>query len=444
MMKLLYFFMITTSLLIFSSCQKELDDGSNGVSKGYLVKGANQACNQITISGMYKAGKVVNDSNRLNVTVDVTATGNYILHTDTVNGYSFKATGRFTAAGIQTVQLSGTGMPVTAGTNTFTVVYDTSTCEAIINVQANAPPAAYTLAGAPNGCTNAMPYGTFAQGVLLDTSSGVTITLLVTTPGSYNIATNTVNGYSFSGTGQLTATGLQTVRLQASGTPVSAGTHNFAITVGAATCTFPVTTVIPVAVNSADYFPLTTGSYWVYNDLFNTGDSLRREITDSVITNGNLYKKMTQQQAFYNQQYLFRKTGTDYVEYGQVNRYTSSFTYSPVIENDLLFLKTNISTGTTWQSPEYSGTASFGQTILLRYNYICEQANTAVTINGNVVANVHKILMYPEIRSVGNAWGLTNEYYTYYYAKGIGLIYARKLTQGFTIFEMAIRRWQIN
>ncbi len=440
-MKLLCAFIIGLLFIIPFSCQKELDDGSNAASKGYLVKGANLACNQITISGIYKAGKILNDSNRLDVMVDVTATGTYAFHTDTLNGYSFKATGRFATTGTQLVRLSGAGTPGTAGTNSFTVKYDTSTCEAMVIVQPVAPPAVYTLAGAPNGCTNSVLSGNFIQGIPLDTSAVVTITLNVITPGIYSISTNTVNGYLFSGTGLLTTTGLQTVRLRASGTPVSAGTHIFTIMAGGATCTFSVAVI---TVNAADYFPLTRASYWVYNDLFNTGDSIRRDIIDSVFTNGNLYKKMNQQQPYSTQQYLFRRSDTAYFEYGSVTKYTTSFTYSPVIEGDLLFLKTNVSTGTTWQSPEYSGTASFGQTIFLRYNYICEQANTTLTINGNVFTNVHKILMYPEIRSVGNPWGLTNEYYTFYYAKGIGLIYARKLNQGFTISEMAIRRWQVN
>ncbi len=52
--------------------------------------------------------------------------------------------------------------------------------------------------------------------------------------------------------------------------------------------------------------------------------------------------------------------------------------------------------------------------------------------------------MRPLIRSLGNDWSYTNEVYTYYYAKGVGLIYyyaVSNLVQRKA--EMQLKRWLV-
>ena len=140
----------------------------------------------------------------------------------------------------------------------------------------------------------------------------------------------------------------------------------------------------------------------------------------------------------------FRKAGLSYYEYTRVDKYTESFTYGPQLYGDILFLKEGISTNDVWYSKEYSGTASFGQVILLRYQFTCTNASAGVNINGKVFANVYKIRMIPQIRSLTADYGNTGEVYDYYYAKGVGLIYAKKVTNGFRKFEQKLNNWFVN
>jgi hypothetical protein len=62
----------------------------------------------------------------------------------------------------------------------------------------------------------------------------------VTTPGTYNITTNTVTGFSFSASGTFPTTGTQPVTLTASGTPTTAGNQTFTATFGSSSCTFVI------------------------------------------------------------------------------------------------------------------------------------------------------------------------------------------------------------
>jgi hypothetical protein len=63
----------------------------------------------------------------------------------------------------------------------------------------------------------------------------------VATTGTYSIATNTVNGVTFSAAGTFTTTGVQNVILTGSGTPTNSGSQTFAVTFGASTCSFAIT-----------------------------------------------------------------------------------------------------------------------------------------------------------------------------------------------------------
>lgn len=386
------------------------------------------------------------DTNFLEVEVNVVTPGSYFIRTDTVNGYSFKTTSNFFSSGNMKVRLPASGKPITAGSNQFTVFYDTSICSATVNVLDTGKvlsPAVFKLNGAPGQCMNATVMGSFVQNSVLDTTAKVSIELDVSSPGTYSVNTNAVNGYNFSGSGIINAAGIQTVTLTANGKPVLTGTDTFRVTAGSSTCTFTVKVVTAVATTNADYFPLTTNSYWVYDDLFNVGDSIKRVINDSIQLAGRQYKVMEEIfQYGVSKKYLFRKVVTDYFEYAPVASYTVSVAYAQ-LENEIPILKENLATGDQWQSPEYSGTATFGQVIILQYMYSCLNANVTVTINGKTFVNVYKIEMRPRLKAVGGIYGYTNEIYTLYYAKGIGLVYLKKLTNGFTQAEMQIRNWQV-
>ena len=283
------------------------------------------------------------------------------------------------------------------------------------------------------------------KNVPLDTSPIVLVGVNVLKPGYFKIYTNTVNGYMFTATGQFSTTGIQTVKLTASGTPVNEGADQFTIQPGSGACTFPVTVLgATVPVTNSDYFPLTADNYWVYDDLWNKGDSVVRRISGTTTENGDMYYVINEQNVISSPQYLFRKSGNDYVEYGRIDRYTNSFQYADEIDTTLIFLQQDLQAGTSWESDEIAAKANFGQLIYLKYLYRCTQTGAVVTINGKAFSDVYKIEMYPEIKSEFAGYGYTGEVYTYYYAKGVGLIYMRLTNRGFTISEWQIRKWQIN
>jgi hypothetical protein len=89
------------------------------------------------------------------------------------------------------------------------------------------PTAVFTFDGAPNPCTNIARSGMFSAGVPLTASHMVKIDVNVIVPGTYFISTQVVNGFSFSGSGELNTAGYGAVVLQAMGTPVNGGTFVF-------------------------------------------------------------------------------------------------------------------------------------------------------------------------------------------------------------------------
>lgn len=72
------------------------------------------------VNGAYADGVALDDSNSVDVEVTVTELGDYFIDTNLENGYSFSATGKFTALGTQLVSLQGVGTPTTAQTDNFT------------------------------------------------------------------------------------------------------------------------------------------------------------------------------------------------------------------------------------------------------------------------------------------------------------------------------------
>lgn len=231
------------------SCQKETSFEQGVASKGSLLDSLGD-CYPKTLAGTYKAGQALTDSNYMTVTVDVLQAGSYTIVTDTVNGYSFKGTGTFNNTGATSVKLKGSGTPIVDGTDNFVVVYDSTFCSVPVTVlpgSTGGGSGVFTLAGSPGSCMNSSVAGTYTQGTALTTTNKVTIQVNVTTIGTWSVSTTTVGGMSFSNTGNFTATGVQNIVLNGTGTPTNAGPQTFSITAGSTSCTFSVT----VAPNSA-------------------------------------------------------------------------------------------------------------------------------------------------------------------------------------------------
>ncbi len=121
------------AILFFYSCQKEFSLEQGPLSRGSLQNNLGE-CLPKGVNGSYAAGQALTDSNFIEVGLDITQTGSYTIHTDTVNGYSFKVQGSFSDTGTNTVRLKAAGKPLAAGEDVFTVFFDSSSCVVRITV----------------------------------------------------------------------------------------------------------------------------------------------------------------------------------------------------------------------------------------------------------------------------------------------------------------------
>ncbi len=443
-----YPFLLIAFYLLFFACKKELSFENGQVAAGALQRDFNNNCLPPNIGGTYIAGKNFNDSNYIEVLVHISKPGIFIISSDSVNGYSFKGSGNIKDTGLVLVRIPGSGKPLTGGTNIVTIFFDSTFCTIPISVLAAGNLASFTLQGSPNACMNDTLSGGYVKGGTLDTSNKIKISVQVTTPGNYSVSTNKVNGYSFSGSGTFTSTGIQTITLTASGTPLNAGTDVFTVTAGTSTCTFSVTVLTAVTVTNNDHFPLTHNSFWVYDDLFHAGDSIKHTVIDTITINNRLYSIMKEEVKIVGPfLYYYRKAVDNYYEYCIADKYTGSFAFATPQYVDLNFLQENLSSGASWSSQEFSGNASFGQKLYLTYDFSCPNANASVVVNGKAFSNVYIIQLRPRIKSDFGGYGPTGELYTFYYAKGVGLVYEKQTKSGsitFTALELGLRSWQVN
>jgi hypothetical protein len=121
--------------------------------------------------------------------------------------------------------------------------------EGAVEYGTNSGTAVYDYAGAPGNCSAPLITGTYTVGTAVTADNYVVLQVTVTTPGTYLISTATINGITFSGSGVFFTTGLQTIVLTGTGTPVAAG--SFSYLPGTNGCSFVVTVVAapPIADN---------------------------------------------------------------------------------------------------------------------------------------------------------------------------------------------------
>lgn len=245
------------ALISFYSCQKEISLETGGVSIGTLKSGATGDCLPSTVNGIFKADSVLTSANYIDVQVNITNTGTYLIKSDTVNGYSFKAEGTLAVAGLNTVRLYPTGKPLAAGVNTFTIKYGASICTLNITVVGSGTGiAVYTLGGAPGVCTTPQINGVYTVGINLGATNTIKVNVNVTALGLYTFgATSTPTGMTFAAAGTFTTPGVQQVTLSGIGTPTIAGNIPVTVTNGSNTCTFTIT-VLPTGGGGSAVFTL--------------------------------------------------------------------------------------------------------------------------------------------------------------------------------------------
>lgn len=194
-------------------------------------------CTQVSFTGVYKQDEPVTASHTAKIRVNVTATGETLIKTNTVNGLYFTSGPlSLDELGGRDVVLTAVGTPQTSGSHQY-LLESANGMEAIcaFDLQVIAQPVSYSM-----NCQSITLYGTFAPGVPVNGGNRMMISVNVQYPGPYAISTNTVNGIKFEATGTFTTTGPQSVLLQATGLPLAGGTHRYTITTdssfGANTC----------------------------------------------------------------------------------------------------------------------------------------------------------------------------------------------------------------
>lgn len=285
-----------------------------------------------------------------------------------------------------------------------------------------------TLGAAAGVCTPLAPNGTYTQGIALTSTNTVTVTVTVTTPGTYTISTNTVNGVSFSKTGTFTNTGVQTVILNGSGTPVASGNQTFTVTFGTGNCTFVVNFLPGTPPPATDYFPTTTGSFWAYGnanadpaDSFLIAATARTKLVGSVSYNVFTYDDIPSSGS--PSDLYYRKSGGDYFEYFNAEDFFGFFdpgSTSPA-NIEYTFLKESANVNDTWQSTSVTGTSGgLSVTIYMK-----------MTLLAKAVSATSGIITSPDVMKVKYEYYATSPGFPAtvifveerWFARGKGMIY---------------------
>jgi len=100
----------------------------------FTLQGSGSNCLDAVVSGTYSSGTVLDATNKVDIKVNVTQPGAYTITTTAVNGMTFSASGLFTGTGDQTITLTGSGTPGTAGNSVISISAGTSSCTFAITV----------------------------------------------------------------------------------------------------------------------------------------------------------------------------------------------------------------------------------------------------------------------------------------------------------------------
>jgi hypothetical protein len=215
-----------------TSCQKEYSYEGGLVAGGpqpenFILEGAPDSCFDFFLNGNYNPGVALTIDNTVRVMLNVIAVGPYAIKTETVDGIGFSKSGTFTSTGSQELILQGTGKPEKEGIFTFKPNTGFSSCTFDVTVTNKEPTASYQLAtNADGNCSSYLTPGSYYHGTPLS-NNVIVVTVNVNAPGDFNITTNTLNGMTFSRTGNFSTIGLQKVQLIGRGTPKEIGVFVF-------------------------------------------------------------------------------------------------------------------------------------------------------------------------------------------------------------------------
>lgn len=356
----LSFILLILSFTFLTACQKELNFeavSSDGKAVGTL-KSSSGDCLPSLVSGNYVKDTALTVNEKIEVTVDISVTGTYLIKSDTIDGFSFAGSGTVTSTGISSIRLSGSGKPVSAGTKTFTVSFNNSSCKITVLVSsAVPPPTAFTFTCA----STTFGSGVYTAGSAVGSQHTVTLNVLVTSPGPWAVTTAAVNGISFSGSGTFAAAGNAQITLTASGTPLAASPPAYTYTANGATssCTFPINVNATAPPPNLDYVPQTAFSNWSARLVGGTaGDTTYVQVSANSVTFGsNSYRIFeVKDQGVPTDSVYNRKNGGMYYQYidGNLGVLTNP------INKEYLVLDSNLAVNASW-------TANFGPNVAMGF-----------------------------------------------------------------------------
>ncbi len=144
------------------------------------------------------------------------------------------------------------------------LIYNTdSSCIQFYTGSAWSPCLGQTTAGTLGNrldCSSVSTNGVFSRGIAFTSLNTITIDVIVNNYDTYNITTNTVNGYRFSASGSFATLGVNTITLTGSGTPLAAQNDTFTISLAGTgqICTANVNVIDGFRANCLEYY--NTGS----------------------------------------------------------------------------------------------------------------------------------------------------------------------------------------
>ncbi|WP_348811865.1 outer membrane protein assembly factor BamB family protein [Flavobacterium maritimum] len=124
-------FFLILILILVSSCTNE-----SAIDPPATQVNSLGDCSGIVVNGSFQSTTVLGDNEYITVKVNVVKIGDYQITTNTVNGYSFSASGNFSTLGIQEVKLKGSGTPEIVQTDKFSISYGGTNCQFNVNVSA--------------------------------------------------------------------------------------------------------------------------------------------------------------------------------------------------------------------------------------------------------------------------------------------------------------------
>jgi len=226
-------------LFLFTTCKKEYSyEGKTAV---FSLLNVNGSCSDPVISGNYMTGTTLGSSNTVQLKVNVTTPGKFSLQTNSRSGFLYSTSGTFSDTGVQTIILTATGRPDSAGNFIF-IPEIAASCGFEVEVTGQQViQADYTLTGAPNSCANIQVLGDYQQNKPMTSANTAIVSVHVISPGDYTIHTETLDGISFSASGHFTQAGDQLVTLMAAGNPVRPENLRFTTQGNGNSCSFPLT-----------------------------------------------------------------------------------------------------------------------------------------------------------------------------------------------------------